>query len=167
MRIVAGFGRLLGTFWAISLAPARPDAAGHPARPSPGEGLIQLEASAGIAEVAKRLRAEPPHYEFIYDAAERLSDEQRALEEGEERSHQARITRRLRKLYFSVSDVELRKKLMAKTREMEGLDLRFGDKNWMTLQLGSKRHALHMGIGGCGHLFWSRSLSALAFICSG
>jgi hypothetical protein len=80
--------------------------------------LVGLEARAGIAKNAEKLRRDAPHYEFVYDAAERFSDRQRELEEYEERSHEAKTTWRLRDLYFSVRDAELRKELIAKEREI-------------------------------------------------
>jgi hypothetical protein len=76
-----------------------------------------LEARAGIAETAGKLRAEPPWYFGIYNAAEPYSDEQRELERFEESSHKERTTRRIRDLYFAVSDAELRRHLIAKHRE--------------------------------------------------
>jgi hypothetical protein len=87
--------------------------------------LIESETRAGIAEAAEKLRTEPPNYMGIDDAAEPYSDEQRELEETEEKYHQERTTRRIRDLYFAVLDVELRKELIAKDREEGSLALRY------------------------------------------
>jgi small-conductance mechanosensitive channel len=89
------------------------------------QALVELETRAGIAETAEKLRTEPPNYLGIYDAAERESDEQRELETAEERFHEERTTRRLRDLYFTVTDAEFRKELIAKDREAGRLNLRF------------------------------------------
>jgi hypothetical protein len=87
--------------------------------------LVELEARAGIAEIAEKLRTDPPHYEHVYNAAERFSDRQRELEEYEERSHQEKTTRRMRDLYFSVRDPGLRRALIAKEREIGALAVRY------------------------------------------
>jgi hypothetical protein len=90
----------------------------------------ELETRAGIAEAAEKLRKEPPNYLGIYDAAERDSDEQRELETAEERFHQEHTTRRLRDLYFTVGDAELRKELIAKDREEGRLNLRLAGRTF-------------------------------------
>jgi hypothetical protein len=87
--------------------------------------LVELEARAGIAAITEKLRADPPHYEHVFDAAERFSDRQRELEEREEQLHAERATRRLRELYFSVRDAELRKALIAREREIGELGVRY------------------------------------------
>jgi hypothetical protein len=87
--------------------------------------LVELEARAGIAEIAEKLRTDPPHYEHVYNAAERFSDRQRELEEYEERSHQEKTTCRMRDLYFSVRDPGLRRALIAKEREIGALATRY------------------------------------------
>jgi hypothetical protein len=87
--------------------------------------LINLEARAGIAEAAEKLRAEPPDYIGVYDAAEPYSDEKRELEQAEEAFHQQRTNRRMRDLYFAVGDAELRRELIAKDREEGSLALRY------------------------------------------
>jgi hypothetical protein len=87
--------------------------------------LVELEARAGIAEAAEKLREEVPRYDLVYDAAERDSDEQRELEEEEEKAGQERTTRRLRELYFAIRDAELRKQLIAKHREGGRLGRRY------------------------------------------
>jgi hypothetical protein len=87
--------------------------------------LIELETRAGIGEAAEKLRKEPPSYWAIYDAAEPYSDEQRELVTAEETFHQKRNDRRLRDLYFSVGDLELRKALIAKEREAGSLALSY------------------------------------------
>jgi hypothetical protein len=89
------------------------------------QGLIELETRAGIAEAAEKLRAAPPNYFGIYDAAERYSDEQRELEEAEAKFHQQRTTRRIRDLYFGVPDAKLRWELIKKDREEGSLALRY------------------------------------------
>jgi hypothetical protein len=89
------------------------------------KALAELEARAGIAEAAEKLRTEPPNYLGVYDAAERYSDEQRELESYVERSHEEDTNRRLRDLYFAVPDLDLRKELIAKHREEGNLALRF------------------------------------------
>jgi hypothetical protein len=65
--------------------------------------LVELEERTGIAEAAEKLRTEPASYLGVYDAAEPWSDEQRELTASVETSHQAYVTRRLRELYFSVT----------------------------------------------------------------
>jgi hypothetical protein len=87
--------------------------------------LSELEKLAGIAEAAEKLRAEPPNYIGIYDAAERYSDKQHELERTEEKFHQVRTTRRLRDLYFTVRDTELRKKLIGTEREIGNLAMHY------------------------------------------
>jgi hypothetical protein len=79
--------------------------------------IIELEIYAGIAEAAEKLRKEPASYMLIYDAAEPYSDEQQKLVAEEESFHQKRVIRRLRDIYFSVHDREIRKALIAKNRE--------------------------------------------------
>ena len=85
--------------------------------------LIELETRAGIVEAAEKLRTEPPSYFSIYDAAEPYSDEQRELERSEEAFHQQRINRRIRDLHFEIRDVELRRQLIVKDREVGALAL--------------------------------------------
>jgi hypothetical protein len=87
--------------------------------------LVELEARADIAEAAESLRKEPPNYFSVYDVGERDSEERREAEKAEERFHEERTTRRLRDLYFKVSDLELRKELISKDREEGSLALRF------------------------------------------
>ena len=89
------------------------------------QDLIDLETLAGIAEAAEKLRTKAPEYWRVYDAAEPYSDEQREIEEAEEKFHQERTTRRIRDLYFGVPDAELRKELLAKDREEGSLALRY------------------------------------------
>jgi hypothetical protein len=87
--------------------------------------LVELEARAGIAEKAERLRTEPANYIGIYDAAEFWSDDLTNLTRAEEAFHEKRMTHRLRDLYFAVDDVELRKKLIAKAREEGSINLSY------------------------------------------
>jgi hypothetical protein len=87
--------------------------------------LVELEARAGVAEAAEKLRTDLPHYELIYDAAERFSDQQREFERQEEQRHRERTTRRMRDLYFSVRELGLRKALIAKEREIGTLDVHY------------------------------------------
>jgi hypothetical protein len=89
------------------------------------QALIELEASAGIAQAAEALRNEPPDYFWVIGAGERHSDEQREAVAFEEKWHADRTTRRIRELYFAVHDVALRKALIAKVREEENLNVRF------------------------------------------
>jgi len=79
--------------------------------------LVELEGRAGIADVAEKIRDEPPYFLGIYDAAEPWSDKQRELETAEVTLHQQHLSRRLRDLYFSVQDAELCKELIAKARQ--------------------------------------------------
>jgi len=89
------------------------------------QALIELERLAGIADSAETIRSELPNYFAVYDAAELHSDKQRELELYEEKSQQRRIRRRLRDLYFSISDLEFRKRLISHDREAGDIALRF------------------------------------------
>lgn len=62
--------------------------------------LAELEAEAGIADAAEKLRSEPESYERIYEI-----------------SHEENINHNLRKLYFSVRDVGLRRDLIRADQE--------------------------------------------------
>jgi hypothetical protein len=90
--------------------------------------LIELEARAGIAEEAEKLRKAPAS---LFPAAldkEMYSDawhEAMKEEELTEKAHVRFTDRRLRKLYFTVQDADLRKTLMAKQREIGGLNGHF------------------------------------------
>jgi hypothetical protein len=89
------------------------------------QALVKLETRAGIAEAAEKLRTEPGSYSYVYDVAERYGDKHRELLEEETTFHQETITRKFRKLYFSVPDAKLRKQLIAKSREEGDLALRY------------------------------------------
>jgi hypothetical protein len=89
------------------------------------QALIELEASAGIAQAAEQLRSAPPEYFYVYDVGERDSDERRDAVAREEWFHAEHTARRIRELYFAVHDVVLRKALVAKVREEENLGVRF------------------------------------------
>lgn len=80
--------------------------------------LVELEVEAGIADAAERLRSEPPSYHLVYDAVESGSDEMGEMAHDLESSHQKSIDRKLRKLYFSVGDVRLRRDLIEADREV-------------------------------------------------
>jgi hypothetical protein len=84
------------------------------------QALVESEARAAIAEAAETLRKEPASYLGIYDAAEPFSDKQRELTDAVESWHAKSVTRRLRKLYFSVQDTDLRQQLIAKTGRKRG-----------------------------------------------
>jgi hypothetical protein len=86
--------------------------------------LVELEERAGIAKAAEEIRNELPWYFEIYDA-EQYSDKRRELAAFETQMQQDRASRRLRKLYFEVHDIDLRKGLIAKEREEGDLALRF------------------------------------------
>jgi hypothetical protein len=89
------------------------------------QALAELEVRAGIAEATEKLREEAPDYLSVYDAAEPHSDEQRELEASVEKWHEVDKTRRIRQLYFTVPDIDLRKALITKVREEENLGVRF------------------------------------------
>jgi hypothetical protein len=65
--------------------------------------LAELEAEAGIADAAETLRSKPESYDRTYEI-----------------SHEENINRNLRKLYFSVRDVGLRRDLIR--ADQEGAD---------------------------------------------
>ncbi len=123
------------------------------------QALQELEARAGIGQTAANLRADPPHYEFVYDAAEPFSDRQRELEDHEEHSHQARTNRRLRELYFSVHDPELRKTLIAEQRRIGDLAILYWQQE-LALATARLTHAKS------AHQKWwiSASISGVLFI---
>jgi hypothetical protein len=87
--------------------------------------LVELETRAGIGKAAEKLRNAVPAYWTVYDEAEPYSDKKRELENSLERSHQEETDRRIRNLYFSVRDLELRKALIAKDREIGDLALHY------------------------------------------
>lgn len=80
--------------------------------------LVELEAEAGIADAAERLRSEPASNHLIYDPAEPHEDQMRKMAQNWESSHEKRIIPDLRKLYFSVRDVGLRRDLIRADQEV-------------------------------------------------
>jgi hypothetical protein len=87
--------------------------------------LVALETRAGIAAVAEKVRTKPPNYFLVYDVGESNSDERREAIAAEEQHHKELTIRHLRDLYFGVSDVNLRKNLIAKAREEGDLAVTF------------------------------------------
>src|SRR5438067_1557289 len=85
----------------------------------------RLEFEAGINWKMDALRAEPPNFIFVYDVGERHSDEHRSAIDCERQSNADGFKRKLRDLYFSVADLELRKALMAKDRQEGEIALEF------------------------------------------
>src|ERR1700692_2113261 len=85
--------------------------------------LEKLEAHAGIAETALKLRTASPLFEHVYFAHETDPDRKQALIDFERRLHEDKTNRRMRDLYFSVRDAELRKALIAKEREIGELEV--------------------------------------------
>jgi hypothetical protein len=81
--------------------------------------LVEMEQRAGIHEKAEALRNEPPDYFGFIAGLEWDSDERRRAETAAEEYHADRTVRKIRELYFSVADVELRKALIGKDREEE------------------------------------------------
>lgn len=80
--------------------------------------LAELEAEAGIADAAERLRSEPASNHLIYDAAEPHGDQMSKMAQNWESSHEESINHNLRKLYFSVRDVGLRRDLIRADQEV-------------------------------------------------
>jgi hypothetical protein len=124
--------------------------------------LVELETRAGIAEAAEKLRAEPAWYAGIYDAAEPYSDEQQKLVVAEESFHQERLNRRLRDLYFSVHDLELRKTLIAKDREGGSLALSYWHQ-----ELSDAAAGLDASRSAHGHWWVWASVWGIVFIALG
>jgi hypothetical protein len=121
--------------------------------------LIELEDRARIKEAAEKLRNEPPHYHLVYDAAEPFSDEQKNAERAEEDAHKQRTALRMRNLYFSVSDVELRKLLIAKDREEREIGL-----TWWRQELNDANAKLDMSRTSSGNWWLWASICGVAFI---
>jgi hypothetical protein len=124
--------------------------------------LRELEGRAEIRDVAEKLRSEPPHYHLVYDAAEPHSDEQRDEERAEEDRHKERTTLRIRNLYFSVRDVELRKLLIAKDREIGELSL-----SWHRQELDDANTKLALSRASAGYGWIWASICGVALIYGG
>ena len=84
---------------------------------------IALEERAGIGEEMRRIRDIQPSYLGIYDIEDPA--ENMAAFEAVNAATGSRKLRKLREVYFSVADLDLRKQLIANQREQHKLTLEF------------------------------------------
>lgn len=85
-----------------------------------GEELDALERQAGIHDQAERAREAPVFWFNPFD----LTHQQRAEEQD---THATRIRRKIRDAYFSIADLDLRKRLISTDRKLHEVWLRSCD----------------------------------------
>lgn len=98
--------------------------------------LIEIETRAGIADQAEQIRSTPPNYIGAWQSRGDSTAQHEAEEEAEA-SNRVWRAQEIRKLYFAVSDLELRTALIAKDREWEKIIC-----NWLQGELSDARRAL-------------------------